>query len=108
MRKGKLLVSSCVATSATVLMCATLPTPALAQSQGSCTPVQNSTCWQTSNGTTGTQPTTDSQSGGAGGAAENWTIDTSTVGTLPFQDNGDPNNPISPINLLSIGHADDE
>jgi hypothetical protein len=52
--------------------------------------------------------TTDSQSGGAGGAAENWTIDTSTVGTLPFQDNGDPNNPISPINLLSIGHADDE
>src|ERR1700753_799762 len=94
--KGRLLVSSCMATSATVLLVAAAP--AAAGSVGSCLNTTGTTCWLWSFGTPGTQPTSAGQSGGGGQRAAGWDIILSGGNFVDI-----PSSLISPINLTSTG-----
>jgi hypothetical protein len=94
-----LLWTSCMATSATLLLCTS--SPALAD----CQPVQNSTCSAGGTGSIGTDAPGPGENGGDGGEGPNSNVDT-TGFTLHFVDtpSSTPDGvPTSPINIQSAG-----
>jgi hypothetical protein len=90
--KGKLLSASCVATSATLLLCTS--SPALAD----CQLIQNSNCSWAGTGSVGSAAPGPGENGGDGGPGPDWSL---IVHDLHFVD--DPTTLQSPINISSNG-----